>query len=63
VLADSSKFVSRGSLVVRPLSRIAILITDRAAPPAALEMLRESGVQTLLVDAEPAVESREREVA
>ena len=42
VLADSSKFVSRGSLVVCPLSRIAILITDRAAPPAALEMFQEN---------------------
>jgi len=63
VLADSSKFVSRGSLVVCPLSRIAILITDRAAPLAALEMLKESGVQTLVVDAEPTVASREREVA
>ena len=63
VLADSSKFASRGSLVVCPLSRIAILITDRAAPAAALEMLRESGVQTVLVDAEPAVAAKEREVA
>jgi len=63
VLADSSKFVSRGSLVVCPLSRINILITDRAAPPAALEMLRESGVQTLVVDAEPATAPGEREVA
>jgi DeoR family ulaG and ulaABCDEF operon transcriptional repressor len=63
VLADSSKFVARGSLVVCPLSRIAILITDRAAPPAALEMLRESGVQTLLVDAELAVAPGVREVA
>jgi DeoR family ulaG and ulaABCDEF operon transcriptional repressor len=63
VLADSSKFVARGSLVVCPLSRIAILITDRAAPPAALEMLRESGVQTLLVDAEPVIAPRAREVA
>src|SRR5476651_2359188 len=40
VLADSSKFVARGSLVVCPLSRIDILITDRAAPAASLEVLR-----------------------
>jgi len=53
----------RGSLVVCPLSRISVLITDRAAPPAALEMLRESGVQTVLVDPEPAVAPGEREVA
>jgi len=63
VLVDSSKFVLRGSLVVCPLSRISVLITDRAAPPAALEMLRESGVQTVLVDPEPAVAPGEREVA
>lgn len=62
VLADSSKFASRGSLVVCPLSRISILITDRAAPLAALEMLKESGVQTLVVDAEPAVGTSQREV-
>ena len=54
VLADSSKFVSRGSLVVCPLSRIHILITDRAAPASALAMLREAGVQTIQVDLEPA---------
>jgi DeoR family ulaG and ulaABCDEF operon transcriptional repressor len=63
VLADSSKFVSRGGLVVCPLSRINILITDRAASPAALEMLKESGVQTIVVDAEPAIAPRAREVA
>ena len=32
VLADSSKFITRGSLVVCPLSRIHTLITDNAAP-------------------------------
>jgi DeoR family ulaG and ulaABCDEF operon transcriptional repressor len=63
VLADSSKFVSRGSLVVCPLLRIHTLITDRDAPPAAIEMLRESGVQTIVVDAEPAVARRARELA
>jgi DeoR/GlpR family transcriptional regulator of sugar metabolism len=51
VLADSSKFVSRGSLVVCPLSRIHTLITDTGAPGAALDMLREQGVQVVVVDA------------
>src|SRR5450631_1918715 len=46
VLADSSKFVSRGSLVVCPLARIDILITDSDAPKEALDMLREAGVET-----------------
>lgn len=51
VLADSSKFVSRGSLVVCPLSRIHTLITDSDAPGAALDMLRDQGVQVVVVDA------------
>jgi DeoR family ulaG and ulaABCDEF operon transcriptional repressor len=63
VLADSSKFVSRGSLVVCPLSRIHTLITDRDAPPSAIEMLRESGVEIVMVDAEPAIARKARELA
>src|SRR6202166_3612429 len=47
VLADSSKFMSRGSLVVCPLSRIHAVITDRATPPEALAMMRDAGVQTI----------------
>jgi DeoR family transcriptional regulator, ulaG and ulaABCDEF operon transcriptional repressor len=50
VLADSTKFLSRGSLVVCPLSRIDVLITDAGAPAAALDMLREAGVRVQLVD-------------
>src|SRR5579864_2979653 len=51
VLADASKFVSRGSLVVCPLSRIHTLVTDSAAPGTALDMLRDHGVQVVVVDA------------
>lgn len=51
VLADSSKFVSRGSLVVCPLSRIDTLITDSDAPSDALDMLRGHGVRVVVVDA------------
>ena len=50
VLADSSKFVSRGSLVVCPLSRIDTLITDSDAPSDALDMLRGHGVRVVAVD-------------
>ncbi|MGD0722975.1 MAG: DeoR/GlpR family DNA-binding transcription regulator [Roseiarcus sp.] len=50
VLADSSKFAARGSLVVCPLSRIDLLITDSGAPDSALEMLREAGVRVQMVD-------------
>jgi DeoR family transcriptional regulator, ulaG and ulaABCDEF operon transcriptional repressor len=52
VLADASKFVQRGSLVVCPLSRIHALTTDRAAPPEALAMLRDAGVEAIVVDPE-----------
>ncbi|THD48121.1 MAG: DeoR/GlpR transcriptional regulator [Bradyrhizobium sp.] len=60
VLADSSKFSMRGSLVVCPLSRIHTLITDRAAPAAALAMLRDAGVHTIQVDLEEASGLRAR---
>ena len=50
VLVDASKFAPRGSLVVCPLSRIDTLITDETAPPDALAMLREAGVETIVVD-------------
>ncbi len=52
VLADYSKFAQRGSLVVCPLSRIHVLITDQAAPPEALAMLRDAGVETIVVNPE-----------
>jgi DeoR family transcriptional regulator, ulaG and ulaABCDEF operon transcriptional repressor len=50
VLADASKFAPRGSLVVAPLSRIHTLITDSDAPLEALAMLRDAGVQTIVVE-------------
>ena len=53
VLADASKFVARGSLVVCPLSRVHTLITDAGAPPEALAMLREAGVPAIVVEPEP----------
>jgi DeoR family ulaG and ulaABCDEF operon transcriptional repressor len=63
VLADSTKFVSRGSLVVCPLSRIDVLITDRGAPSAALDMLRDAGVEVQLVDAQASGLSGSKAVA
>jgi DeoR family transcriptional regulator, ulaG and ulaABCDEF operon transcriptional repressor len=48
VLADSSKFTPRGSLVVCPLSRISTLITDAEAPKEALDMLRDAGVEVMI---------------
>jgi DeoR family ulaG and ulaABCDEF operon transcriptional repressor len=63
VLADSSKFVSRGSLVVCPLSRIHTLITDADAPSAALDMLRENGVAVEIVEIDKSENSNSRAVA
>ena len=51
VVADSSKFEPRGSMAVAPLTRIKRLITDDAAPPYALDMLREAGVEVEVVRA------------
>jgi len=48
VLADSSKFAAKGSLVVCPLDRIDTLITDEDAPSEALAMLEAAGVKTIV---------------
>jgi DeoR family ulaG and ulaABCDEF operon transcriptional repressor len=54
VLADSSKFQTKGSLVVCPLSRVHTLITDTHAPESGLQMLRDAGVETIVVEPEGA---------
>jgi DeoR family ulaG and ulaABCDEF operon transcriptional repressor len=48
VLADSSKFQPRGSLIFCPLERIDRLITDDDAPEEALEMLAGAGVDVII---------------
>ncbi|HVD85333.1 MAG TPA: DeoR/GlpR transcriptional regulator, partial [Bradyrhizobium sp.] len=53
VLADSSKFTPRGSLVVCSLSRISTLITDAQAPKEALDMLRDAGVGVMIASETP----------
>jgi DeoR family transcriptional regulator, ulaG and ulaABCDEF operon transcriptional repressor len=52
VIADSSKFEQRGSMAVCQLSRVATLITDSAAPTAALNAVRAAGVEVIVVDVE-----------
>ena len=49
VLIDSSKFVTRGAIVVCPLSRVSTVITDDAAPPRSIAMLRAAGVEVVVV--------------
>jgi DeoR family ulaG and ulaABCDEF operon transcriptional repressor len=48
VLADSTKFEPKGSLVVCPLSRVTTLVTDDGISEAALGMLERAGVETLI---------------
>lgn len=50
VLVDGGKFAPRGSLILCPLERIDLLITDSTAPAEALAMLRDAGVAVTVVD-------------
>ena len=52
VLADASKFDARASLTVCALDRVALLVTDERADPAALERLRAEGVEVMLAPLE-----------
>jgi DeoR/GlpR family transcriptional regulator of sugar metabolism len=49
VLVDGSKFAPRGSLILCPLERIRLLITDTSAPPEAIAMLEQQGVRVEVV--------------
>jgi DeoR family transcriptional regulator, ulaG and ulaABCDEF operon transcriptional repressor len=49
VLADSSKFEPRGSMVICPLSRVHTLITDEGAPHAILRQMRTQGVEVTVI--------------
>jgi DeoR family ulaG and ulaABCDEF operon transcriptional repressor len=52
VLADSSKFLAHGSLVLCPLSRIHTVVTDERASEPALRMLDRAGVRVLVAKLE-----------
>ena len=52
VIADSSKFESRGSMVVCQLSRVHTLVTDDAAPAHMLDHLRSIGVRVVIAERE-----------
>jgi DeoR family transcriptional regulator, ulaG and ulaABCDEF operon transcriptional repressor len=52
MVADSSKFEPRGSIVVCPLSQVHTLITDQGAPPQMLDLLKSRGINVIVVDAE-----------
>lgn len=48
VLADSTKFEPKGSLVVCPLSRVSVLVTDDGVSEAAMAMLENAGVEVVV---------------
>ena len=49
VVADSSKFARRNISLIARIEQLHILITDRGAPPDAVEQLRQRGVEVRLV--------------
>ncbi|MBG1232907.1 DeoR/GlpR family DNA-binding transcription regulator [Aestuariivirga litoralis] len=48
VVADSSKFEPRGSMVVCKFSRVHTLITDEGAPAELLKHIRDQGVEVII---------------
>jgi DeoR family transcriptional regulator of aga operon len=48
-VSDSSKLLRRNLSVIAPLEQVQMLITDRAAPPDAVEAIRARGVEVRLV--------------
>ena len=48
VLADSTKFRQRSSMVIAPVSRISTLITDDGAEAAELEPFRRAGIKVIV---------------
>jgi DeoR family ulaG and ulaABCDEF operon transcriptional repressor len=55
VIADSSKFESRGSMAVCQLSRVHTLVTDNAAPPQMIDHIRSLGVNVVIAEQESAL--------
>lgn len=53
LLVDSSKFETRGSIAVCPITRIRTVITDDGAPAASLDMLCAAGIDVRVVAVEP----------
>ena len=53
LLADSSKFVSAGSMAVCPLSRADTLITDEGIDEASVEMVKAAGVKLVIAGPDP----------
>jgi DeoR family ulaG and ulaABCDEF operon transcriptional repressor len=48
VLVDSSKFRSRGSLILCPLERIDMIITDDGIETSTHKMLTDAGIEVVI---------------
>ena len=57
VLADSSKFSSRSSLILCPLERVATVVTDEGIPDHAAQMLEQAGIRLIVAAAGAAQEA------
>ncbi|SHM37389.1 DeoR/GlpR family DNA-binding transcription regulator [Roseibium suaedae] len=57
VLADSSKFSSRSSLILCPLERVATVVTDEGIPDHAAQMLEHAGIRVIVAAAGAAQEA------
>lgn len=51
ILADSSKFTTRKSIIMSPLDKVDLVITDSAIQDEARQMLNDAGVKLLIADA------------
>lgn len=49
VLADSSKLRNRSSMIVAGLDKVGTLVTDEAADPEALDIIKSEGVEVIVV--------------
>lgn len=56
VMADSSKFRRRSSLILCPLERVTAIITDDGVPEEAARMIEEAGVRLIVAGAAAAEE-------
>ncbi|KZM47580.1 DeoR/GlpR family DNA-binding transcription regulator [Labrenzia sp. OB1] len=50
VLADSSKFSARSSLILCPLERITTIITDDGIPDSAVKMLEQADIRLIVAE-------------
>jgi DeoR family ulaG and ulaABCDEF operon transcriptional repressor len=50
VLADSSKFRARSSMIVAPLSRVSVIVTDENIEDAAAQMIEAAGVRLVVAE-------------